>query len=178
MLSSVKVRQVKGVSAIKRRQARIIALQALYELDCTNHALADVILGRIAEDPEPVADDTRDFVYRLVNGVQDNKQHLDTLIHIHASEWPLDQIAIVDRNILRIAILEFAILEETPIKVAINEAIELAKKFGSDSASRFVNGVLGAVVASGNYKKTDQVTQATQSGGRSSGRQTPGRAAE
>jgi N utilization substance protein B len=143
------------LSAIKRRQARIIALQALYELDCTDHAVGEVMPARFAEQEEPVSDDIREFAYRLVNGVLKHKTQLDTLIHTHASEWPLDQIAIVDRTILRIAILEFSILGETPIKVAINEAIELAKKFGSDSASRFVNGVLGAVVASESTRKAD-----------------------
>jgi len=70
---------------------------------------------------------------------------LDRLIQKYAPEWPLDQMALIDRNILRIAIWEFAAERETPIKVAINEAVELAKLYGSDSAPRFVNGVLGAL---------------------------------
>ncbi len=70
---------------------------------------------------------------------------LDQFIAEHAPEWPLDQVATIDRNILRIALWEFTIYEKTPIKVAINEAVELAKTYGSDSTPRFVNGVLGSL---------------------------------
>ena len=83
---------------------------------------------------------------QVVWGVITHKARLDLLIHQHAPEWPLDQMAIIDHNILRIAIWEFAV-GETPLKVAINEAVELAKVFGADSAPRFVNGVLGALAA-------------------------------
>jgi transcription antitermination protein NusB len=93
----------------------------------------------------PVTDDLRQFAYKLVHGVLEYRERLDAVIQVHAPEWPLSQMAIVDRNILRMAIYEFAISADTPIKVAINEAIELAKDFGSDSASRFINGVLGAL---------------------------------
>jgi N utilization substance protein B len=87
-----------------------------------------------------------DFVRHLVNGVLAHRDVLDQFIHQHAPEWPLEQMAYIDRNILRMAIFEFAIDGDTPIKVAINEAVELAKWFGSDSAPRFVNGVLGSLV--------------------------------
>ncbi len=126
-----------------RRAARHIALQALYELDCTHHPVAEVMTARLEE--QPFSEEARLFSYRLVNGVLAHKQELDGLIQQYAPEWPLKQMAIIDRNILRIAIFEFAISGETPIKVAINEAIELAKGYGSESASRFVNGVLGAL---------------------------------
>lgn len=86
------------------------------------------------------------FSRHLVNGVIEHQSVLDIFIHRHAPEWPLDQMAYVDRNILRMAIFEFAVDGGTPIKVAINEAVELAKTFGSDSAPRFVNGVLGTLV--------------------------------
>ena len=99
--------------------------------------------ARLEDSPPP--EDIRQFAYKLVNGVLVNRERLDAVIQVHAPEWPLSQMAIVDRNILRMAIYEFAILGETPIKVAINEAIELAKDFGSDNASRFINGVLGAL---------------------------------
>jgi transcription antitermination protein NusB len=131
------------VSGKNRRLARNTALQALYELDATQHTIAEVMTARLEE--EPLAEDMRVFAYKLVNGVLDNRKQLDTVIQHYAPEWPLDQIAIVDRNILRMAIFEFAILTETPIKVAINEAVELAKDFGSESASRFINGVLGTL---------------------------------
>lgn len=128
-----------------RRAARALALQALYELDCTRHAVADVMTARMEEAAEDVGDDLRQYAHRLVNGVLDERGRLDSLIQQYAPEWPLEQMAIIDRNILRIAIYEFALTGETPIKVAINEAIELAKDYGSESASRFVNGVLGAL---------------------------------
>lgn len=131
------------MSSKNRHQARHIVLQALYELDCTQHSVADVMTARLEEQPAP--DDLREFAYRVVNGVLANKRHLDAVIQQYAPEWPLDQMAIIDRNVLRMAIFEFAIWRETPIKVAINEAIELAKFYGSESASRFVNGVLGAL---------------------------------
>src|SRR5437016_4861413 len=98
-------------------------------------------------EDEPLTDDLRQFTYKLVNGVLEHKVRLDVVIQEYAPEWPLSQMAVVDRNILRIAIFEFAILKETPIKVAINEAIELAKDYGSDSASRFINGVLGTLAS-------------------------------
>ncbi len=133
------------MSAKNRRPARKLALQALYELDCTNHSVADVMTERLEETP--LADDQRQFAYRLVNGILESKDRIDVVIQEYAPEWPLSQMAIIDRNILRIAIYEFAILEQTPIKVAINEAIELAKDFGSESTSRFINGVLGSLAA-------------------------------
>ena len=126
-----------------RRPARDLALQALYELDCTEHTVGEVMAARLEE--EPLSGDLLHFAYKLVNGVLSKKDQLDVVIQRYASEWPLNQMAIVDRNILRMAIFEFAILDETPIKVAINEAIELAKDFGSESTSRFVNGVLGSL---------------------------------
>jgi N utilization substance protein B len=134
-----------AVSVKNRRLARTVALQALYELDCTHHSVADVMSARLEE--QPLTDDLRHFAYKLVNGVLAYKDRLDAVIQVHASEWPLNQMAVVDRNVLRIAIYEFAIARDTPVKVAINEAIELAKDFGSDSASRFINGVLGTLAA-------------------------------
>lgn len=127
-----------------RRPARVVALQALYELDCTRHGVAAVMAARL-EEAADLSQDSRQFAHLLVNGVLDQRARLDALIQQFAPEWPLDQMAIIDRNILRIAIYEFALAGETPIKVAINEAIELAKDYGSESASRFVNGVLGAL---------------------------------
>lgn len=127
-----------------RHHARVLALQALYEIDCANHPLGIVVEQRLAEaDASRLAES---FYRHLVVGVMKNKLVLDSFIHQYAPEWPLEQMAYVDRNILRMAILEFAIDNETPVKVAINEAVELAKTFGSDSAPRFINGVLGTLV--------------------------------
>jgi transcription antitermination protein NusB len=131
------------VTARNRRPARVVALQALYELDCTKHTVGDVMTARL--EGEDITADLQMFAYNLVNGVLDNRAKLDTVIQRYAPEWPLNQMAIVDRNLLRIAIYEFAVAKETPIKVAINEAIELAKEFGSENAARFVNGVLGTL---------------------------------
>ncbi|HVF25652.1 MAG TPA: transcription antitermination factor NusB [Anaerolineales bacterium] len=126
-----------------RTRARSLALQVLYEVDIANHPPADVFKSRLEE--APLTDDLAEFARQIIFGVLPLTNNLDLLIARYAPEWPLDQIAAIDRNILRIALWEFAVLRETPIKVAINEAVELAKLFGSDSASRFVNGVLGAL---------------------------------
>ena len=128
-----------------RSRARAIALQVLYETDIANNHLPGEVLKRRLEEI-PLADDLAEFARRIVFGVLPITQDLDLLIAKYAPEWPLDQIAAIDRNILRIAFWEFAIYHETPVKVAINEAVELAKLYGSDSAPRFVNGVLGTLV--------------------------------
>jgi transcription antitermination protein NusB len=86
-----------------------------------------------------------DFAQMLVHGVIEYQDDMDRLITRFAPEWPLDQMAVIDRNILRIAMYEFLVTDETPVKVAINEAVELAKVYGSDSAPRFINGVLGTL---------------------------------
>jgi len=127
-----------------RTRARGIALQVLYEYDVTGHPLGDSIATRLLE--EPLEPNLEDFVREIVYGVTPMIDKLDEVITEHAPEWPLDQVAIIDRNILRIALWEFAVAKCTPIKVAINEAIELAKIYGSDSSSRFINGVLGSLV--------------------------------
>ena len=86
-----------------------------------------------------------EFARALVHGVIAYLPYMDRLIARFAPEWPLDQMAVIDRNILRIAMYEFLVTDETPVKVAINEAVELAKVYGSDSAPRFINGVLGTL---------------------------------
>ncbi len=129
-----------------RHRARIAALQALYETDCTEHESAVVIERRLVEAALPDAGCS--FARELSQGVSSDREALDELIARYAPEWPVDQIAIIDRNILRIAIYEIMSRSDTPLKVAINEAVELAKSFGSDSSGRFVNGVLGTLVLS------------------------------
>jgi len=128
-----------------RRSARTLALQALYELDCTNHPLEAVMLERLEE--VQLDDEQRGYAYAIINGVRDHRTEIDMIIQRFAPEWPLDQVAIIDRSLLRMAIFEFAFAKDTPAAVAINEAVDLAKLFGSESAPRFVNGVLGSVVA-------------------------------
>jgi N utilization substance protein B len=126
-----------------RTRARSIALQVLYEVDMADHPPAEVLTARLEEDP--LSDELAEFVRQIVFGILPLRQHLDETSARFAPEWPFDQIAAVDRNILRIALWEFAVSAKTPLKVAINEAVELAKQFGSDSAPRFVNGVLGSL---------------------------------
>jgi N utilization substance protein B len=126
-----------------RTRARGIALQALYELDITDHPVGTVLQERASDCG--LDDDLVDFFRSIVLGVLPIRSELDHFIADHAPEWPLDQVAVIDRNILRMAVWEFALAEDIPLKVAINEAVELAKTYGSDSAPRFVNGVLGAL---------------------------------
>ncbi len=128
-----------------RHQARTLALQALYELDCTDHPVGEVLEARLSAEGVPAT--ARGLAERLVRGVLAHREALDTLIHRYAPEWPLAQLAIIDRNILRIAIYEMGASDGTPINVAIHEAIELAKTFGAENTPRFINGVLGALAA-------------------------------
>lgn len=126
-----------------RTRARSLALQVLYEVDVANHPPADIYRLRLEDNP--LSDDLSDFARQIIFGVLPLTTTLDQIIAKYAPEWPLDQIAAIDRNILRMALWEFAVYHDTPIKVAINEAVELAKQYGSDSAPRFINGVLGAL---------------------------------
>ncbi len=126
-----------------RRQARIAALQTLYELDCTKHEVEEALARLRAV--ETLAQETFAFTEELVKGVVRSKSELDALIKRFAPAFPAEQMSIVDRNILRLAIFEILFSDKTPFKVAINEAIELAKSFGSDSSPRFINGVLGSI---------------------------------
>ncbi|MBL7161670.1 MAG: transcription antitermination factor NusB [Anaerolineales bacterium] len=128
-----------------RTRARGTALQILYEIDLVDHPLGTVLKHRL--DDAELEDRLVDFVSQIVRGIWPIRLHLDQFIAEHAPEWPLDQIAIIDRNILRIALWEFAVKNDTPVKVAINEAVELAKAYGSESSPRFVNGVLGSLAA-------------------------------
>ena len=128
-----------------RTKARGIALQALYEYDLAGHPPALSIEERLEE--EAIEENLKDFSREIVKGVLPIIQKLDEIIAANAPDWPLDQVATIDRNIIRIALWEFAVEKCTPVKVAINEAIELAKVYGSDSTPRFVNGVLGSLAA-------------------------------
>lgn len=126
-----------------RTRARSLALQVLYEVDIANHPAAETFKSRLEENP--LSQELSDFARQIIFGVLPLTKVLDQLIAKFAPEWPFDQVASIDRNILRIALWEFGVHQQTPMKVAINEAVELAKMFGSDSAPRFVNGVLGAL---------------------------------
>jgi N utilization substance protein B len=129
--------------ASTRRQARIAALQALYELDCTKHKVEETSAHLRAKDT--LAPEALDFSEGLVKGVLQHKSEIDALIKKFAPAFPPEQMSITDRNILRLAIFEILFSGKAPVKVAINEAIELAKDFGGDSSPRLVNGVLGSI---------------------------------
>jgi len=129
----------------ERRKARIVALQTLYEVDCVGHdPLA--VATRLMETM-PLGDENAEFANRLVSGVLENRAKLDAEIQRQAPVWPVAQMALIDRNILRLALFEIMLDNSVPVKVSINEAVDLAKSFGGDKSYRFVNGVLGAVSA-------------------------------
>jgi len=131
-----------------RHLSRSIAMQTLYEWDFNGRKIEGIneIIKKNIEEFGPGLDDTT-FVEKLVKNTIKSQDKIDPLIEKCAPEWPLDQVTIVDRNILRLGIYEllFGNYEEVPPKVAINEAIELAKSFGGESSGRFVNGVLGTI---------------------------------
>ena len=140
----------------QRTRARGIALQTLYEVDLAQHPVGIVLEERLRSSS--LESSHAEFARTIVMGVFPIKDKLDKIIAEHAPEWPIDQVSIIDRNLIRIAMWEFAISKMTPEKVAINEAIELAKQFGSDSSPRFINGVLGSLV-----EKQNDIYQAFKS---------------
>lgn len=129
-----------------RHRIRTVGLQILFELDATDHAPDEVVV-RWIEDELPPPEGER-FLRQIVFGVWEHYSYLDRIIEEAAPSWPVSQMPGVDKAILRIALYEILIdeTEKTPVKAVINEAVELAKQFGSDNSSRFVNGVLGTVV--------------------------------
>ena len=143
---------------IVRHQARMLALQVLYEVEMSGHdaraALRNVVAGLAPEDDELEADapaippEVEGYVERLVHGTLLHLYRIDPLLSESAPRFATDQTPVVDRNILRLAAYELMYLPEIPPKVAINEAVDLAKHFGGDGSGRFVNGVLGSVLES------------------------------
>ena len=126
-----------------RRKARSTALQALYEIDTAARDAATVV-QRLLEAAD-FSEDNKAFTLELVEGVVQNKAEIDGNIRKFAPAWPLEQISLIDRNILRLAIFEILFNNKVPVKVAVSEAVELAKSYGSESSGKFVNGVLGSV---------------------------------
>lgn len=129
----------------ERRKARALALQALYEIDSVGHKVEDVTAHLLADSG--LSEENVSFARELITGVSSNGEKIDDKIRSFAPAWPISQLSVIDRNILRLAIFEILFDNKVPVKVAINEAVELAKRFGSDNSSRFVNGVLGSVSA-------------------------------
>ncbi|HTK60594.1 MAG TPA: transcription antitermination factor NusB [Candidatus Baltobacteraceae bacterium] len=144
-----------------RHLARTVAMQTLYERDFHGGKMEDpdAAVTRNLEEFAPGLDD-KGFAKELVDGVLKHQKEIDATITKYAPAWPLPQITIVDRNILRIGVFELKHSDTVPSKVAINEAIELAKTFGGESSGKFVNGVLGAIfkdmIASGAMKEVDK----------------------
>jgi N utilization substance protein B len=131
----------------KRTKARERALQALYQIDVAATDL-DEALARFWRSFEPVEREVRETAEALVRGVAEHRREIDDSIETVSVNWRLDRMAKVDRNVLRLAIYELRHRPDVPVKVAINEAIELGKKYGSESSGAFINGVLDAVAAS------------------------------
>lgn len=130
-----------------RHLSRSIAMQSLYEWDFSNKELdLNIIVEKNLEEFGPGLED-KNFVWELVTGVIEHLKEVDNIIKTAAPQWPIAQISIVDRNILRLGIYELLYEDKTavPPKVAINEAIELAKSFGGENSGKFINGVLGTV---------------------------------
>lgn len=129
-----------------RHRVRIAALQVLFELDATDHVLDQAVALRAEEEQLPP--EGQRFLRQLVEGSWENLSYIDHIIEEAAPSWPVSQMPGVDKAILRIALYEILLddTEKTPVKAVINEAVELAKHFGSDNSSRFINGVLGTVV--------------------------------
>lgn len=137
--------QINRAKMGTRRKARVIALQALFEVDSVGHDIEGVVSQLVAESSLP--EDGVVFVWELVDGVLKNKDRIDSMIQTYAPAWPVAQLATIDRNILRLAIFEILFNNKVPLRAAINEAVELAKTFGSDNSPKFINGVLGTVSA-------------------------------
>ncbi len=134
---------------MNRHLSRIIAMQSLYEWEFRNGSNVEEITDRNIDEYSDKCEP--EFVKKLVDGIAPIVDKIDEEIVISAPEWPLDQISLLDKAILRLAVFELLHLREVPSKVVINEAIELAKEFGGENSSKFVNGVLGSV-----YKKHEK----------------------
>jgi N utilization substance protein B len=131
--------------AAPRHLARQLVLQALYEMDIGGHDPKSALERSLIE--LRVGEDVRDFARSLLQDVLERKDEIDGIIEKTAPAWPTEQLAAIDRNVLRIAIRECIVDNLTPVGAAINEAVELAKEYGSESSGRFINGVLGSLSA-------------------------------
>lgn len=133
---------------MNRHLSRIIVMQSLYESDFRVDEDIDVIAKRNISQFDAETD--QDYIFQTIIGVKSKTTEIDPLLHNAAPEWPVDQIAVIDKTILRLATYELLFSHDVPPKVVINEAVELAKSFGSDNSSKFINGVLGTL-----YRNSD-----------------------
>jgi N utilization substance protein B len=127
----------------RRRRGREVALQLLYALDITHDKLSDLLAAPWLETMVPEA--VRDFAITLVTGVVEQRETIDTLVREWSANWSLDRIGVVERNILRFAIYELLFLPEIPPNVTINEAVEVAKRYGTEESPSFINGILDRI---------------------------------
>lgn len=160
--------------ASNRHLGRIVALQTLYEqdfrLECEDPGFVlDEVLERNIERYQDTIDDKK-FISQLVHGVDSKRSKIDAVISPVAPEWPIEQIARMDRTILRIGVYELIYEKDVPPKVVINEAVELAKAFGGDNSSKFINGVLGTVLRQ-NEENAENKKKPTKSPAKKTGKQ-------
>ena len=139
---------------MNRHLSRMVAMQTLYEWEFRDDADLEEIKGRNIEEYEGDVD--AEYVTNVVDKIVEKKDSLDQHIIECAPEWPLEQISLIDKTILRIAVYELLETNDVPAKVAINEAVELAKQFGNDNSSKFINGVLGTVFEKHGLDKLDK----------------------
>jgi N utilization substance protein B len=136
--------------AVARRKARTVALQALYEADASDHPVMETVDRLVAA--ENLAESTAKFAQELARGVAEHRAEIDRIIAKAAPLRPIDELAAIDRNVLRVAIYELVFDNRAPVAAVINEAVELARRFGTDNSSKFINGVLGSVSATAAHK--------------------------
>jgi transcription antitermination protein NusB len=127
-----------------RRKARELALQMLYQHDMSGNAPAMII--DTFEDLQKSKPNTRDFATKIFGGTVDHMPEIDGMIQAQADNWRLSRMAVVDRNIIRLSVYEFLHEDDTPKLVIIDEAIEIAKKFGNEKSSQFINGILDGIL--------------------------------
>lgn len=136
-----------------RRQSRELALKVLFQLDLSGGDPAeafDLVVRLLTEDPEEPdspapTEEVQEFARRLLTGATEHLAELDAKLRSYAREWTLERMANVDRNILRLALYEMLYLEEVPLSVSINEAVEMAKLYSTPDSGRFINGILGKI---------------------------------
>ncbi|MBU2597875.1 MAG: transcription antitermination factor NusB [Actinobacteria bacterium] len=137
---------------LKRREAREKALFYLYQSD-----LLDIDIDELIKMDLKNKKNIDQFTLKLVKGVKNNFENLNEIINLHSSNWQIDRMSILDRNMLRIALYEIMFEQEIPLKVTINEAIEISKKYGTNESGKFVNGILGKVVEEMKIDKKEKI---------------------
>lgn len=143
--------------SISRHFCRVIAMQSLYEWDFRqNEDIKKIIERNLQEAAPDIEKKDKQFIFNLNEGVIKNIKEIDEIIKVAAPEWPINQIAAIDRAVLRLGIYEMLYLKEIPPKVAINEAIELSKAFGGENSGKFVNGVLGTIYRNSDMYKEEE----------------------